>query len=49
MQTNANGFVLIGSAPLLAMKFKCVRLEVVATTFAPLTIRPASVSSSTCM
>ena len=24
MQTNANGFVLIGSAPLLAMKLKCV-------------------------
>src|SRR5688572_29246998 len=49
MQTNANGFVLIGSAPLLAMKFRCVRLDVVATTFAPLTINPLSVSSSTCM
>src|SRR6476660_6185783 len=49
MQTNANGFVLIGNAPLLAMKFRCVRLDVVATTFAPLTTRPLSVSSSTCM
>src|SRR5712664_4545505 len=49
MQTKANGLVLIGSAPLLAMKFRCVRLDVVATTLAPLTIRPASVSSSTCM
>src|SRR2546427_3704318 len=49
MHTNANGLVLIGNAPLFAMKFKCVRLDVVATTFAPLTIRPASVSSSTCM
>src|SRR6185503_12348433 len=49
MQTKANGLVLIGSAPLLAMKFKCVRLDVVATTLAPLTISPASVSPSTCM
>ena len=49
MQTKANGLVLIGSAPLLAMKLRCVRLDVVATTFAPLTMRPASVSSSTCM
>src|ERR1043166_3167038 len=49
MQTNANGLVLIGSAPLFAMKLKCVRVEVVATTLAPLTIRPASVSFVTCM
>src|SRR4029453_9332317 len=49
MQTNANGFVLIGSAPLLAMKLKCVSEEGVATTLAPLTISPASVSRSTCM
>src|SRR5437763_66719 len=49
MQTNANGLVLIGSAPLLAMKLKCVRLDVVATTFAPLTIRPSSRSLVTCM
>ncbi len=49
MHTKANGLVLIGNAPLLAMKFKCVRLDVVATTFAPLTIRPASVSFSTCI
>src|SRR6185295_8115118 len=49
MQTKANGLVLIGSAPLLAMKLRCVRLDVVATTLAPLTTRPLSVSSSTCM
>ena len=49
MQTNANSLVLIGSAPLLAMKLKCVRLDVVATTLAPLTTRPLSVSSTTCM
>jgi hypothetical protein len=48
-QTNANGLVLIGSAPLFAMKLKWVRLDVVATTFAPLTMRPPSVSFSTCM
>src|SRR6476646_3221009 len=49
MHTNANGFVLIGSAPLLAMKLKFVSVDVVATTLAPLTIRPPSVSFSTCM
>src|SRR6185295_14956072 len=49
MHTNANGLVLIGSAPLLAMKLKCVNVDVVATTFAPLTTRPASVSLTTCM
>src|SRR6185295_9138603 len=49
MQTNANGLVLIGSAPLFAMKLRWVSEDVVATTFAPLTTRPASVSSSTCM
>ena len=49
MQTKANGLDLMGRAPLLAMKFRCVRLEVVATTFAPLTIKPASVSLVTCM
>src|SRR4030095_14511732 len=49
MQTKANGLVLIGSAPLLAMKLRCVRLDVVATTLAPLTTSPLSVSSSTCM
>ena len=49
MQTNANGLVLIGSAPLFAMKLKCVRLDVVATTFAPDTIRPSSRSLVTCM
>jgi hypothetical protein len=48
MKTAANSLVLIGVVEGCAMKLACVSAEPVATTFAPLTIRPASVSYSTC-
>src|SRR4030095_7337648 len=49
MQTKANGLVLIGSAPVLAMKLRWVSEEGVGERLAAATRRPASVSSSTCM
>jgi len=48
MNTAANCFVLMGVVLGCAMKFAWVRAEPVATTLAPLTISPASVSFSTC-
>ena len=48
MKTAANSLVAIGVVVGCAMKFACVRAEPVATTLAPLTISPASVSRSTC-
>ena len=48
MNVSANALVLMGTVLGWAMKFACVSAEPVATTFAPLTTSPASVSRSTC-
>ena len=48
MNTAPKALVLIGVVLGWAMKFACVSAEPVATTLAPLTTRPASVSFSTC-
>jgi len=48
MKTAPNALVLIGVVEGCAMKLAWVSADPVATTFAPLTIRPASVSFSTC-
>jgi hypothetical protein len=48
MNTAANCLVLIGVVVGWAMKLACVSADPVATTLAPLTMSPASVSFSTC-
>ncbi len=48
MKTAANSFVLMGTVVGWAMKLWWVSAEPVATTLAPLTTSPASVSFSTC-